>query len=84
MPFQRDIHDVTLPVGVTPSQLRIVHVYSSNQHSSQRWRVCRSHTQRCCKETRFVFAIIVFDIEAVVAQLAYVNDCPFSIRQYHR
>lgn len=82
-PFQQEVHCVSLPIDIPPPDMRIRHLHHAEQVSTEIVRISGRHAQGCRKQPRFVFPFVVQRVEAIVTQLAQVDNCTVSVWDGH-
>jgi len=83
-PFKSKINNVTLPVLVASTQLRVVRLDSLQQDVAKHVRIFRRHAQSSCEEASLVSPMFMRWTKAVIAQFANFYSCIFGMRHLHQ
>ncbi len=73
-PCQQKVYRVALPIGIPSAYLRVGSFDGLQEECAQVLSVLSGHAQRRREETCFVLPLIMHGVQAVVAQLANIDN----------
>ena len=82
-PFQQKVHRVALSIGVLPPNTRVCHLHGLEQVGTEIFCISGRHAQGRRKEPRFVLPFIMQGIQAIVTELAHVDNCTVGVWYGH-